>query len=84
MIFRKKYLRGMELLRKKNGKEPEQPDAENREIETIKRVRADDDIKPEKHDVLAMLISAFMIFVPVALIVLLVMCLPILLTALLS
>ena len=74
----------MELLRKKNGKEPEQPDAENREIETIKRVRADDDIKPEKRDVLAMLISAFVIFVPVALIVLLVMCLPILLTALLS
>ena len=74
----------MELLRKKNGKEPEQPDAENREIETIKTVRADDDIKPEKRDVLAMLISAFVIFVPVALIVLLVMCLPILLTALLS
>ena len=84
MIFRKKYLRGMELLRKKNSKEPEQPDAENREIETIKRVYADDDIKPEKRDVLAMLISAFVIFVPVALIVLLVMCLPILLTALLS
>lgn len=82
MIFRKKYLRGMELLRKKNGGDPEQADAQSREIETKKRITAED-VKPEKHDIAAMLISAFLIFLPVALIVLLVMCLPILLTALL-
>ena len=81
MIFQKKYQRGMELLRKKNGSEPDRPDAENREIK--KRVVADDKIELEKHDALAMLLSAFMMFVPVALIVLLALCLPILLVVLL-
>ena len=83
MIFQKKYQRGMELLRKKNGAAADQSDAENREIETKKRIYADEDVKPEKKDVLAMLISAFLIFLPVALLALLVVCLPILLTALL-
>lgn len=42
-----------------------------------------EEIQPEKHDIAAMLLSAFAIFLPVALLVLLVMCLPILLLALL-
>lgn len=40
MIFQKKYQRGMELLRKKNGSDPDQSDAENREIKReLRRMR---------------------------------------------
>ena len=74
MIFRKKYLRAMEYLRKKNGADPDTPDTEQGELETKKRVQAEE-IQPEKHDIAAMLLSAFAIFLPVALLVLLVMCL---------
>ena len=81
MIFQKKYQRGMELLRKKNGSDPDQSDAENREIK--RRAAADEKVELEKHDTLAMLLSALMTFLPVALIVLLLLCLPILLVALL-
>ena len=70
----------MELLRKKNGSDPDQSDAENREIQ--KRAAADEKVELEKHDTLAMLLSALMTFLPVALIVLLLLCLPILLVAL--
>lgn len=82
MIFRKKYLRAMEYMRKKNGTATDAPDTEQGELETKKKVQAEE-IRPEKHDVAAMLLSAFAIFLPVALLVLLVMCLPILLLALL-
>ena len=81
MIFQRKFQRGMELLRKKNGNDPEQADPEQREIETKKRV-PQEELKLERHDRLAMVLSAFMVFLPVALIVLLAMCLPLLLVAL--
>lgn len=82
MIFRKKYLRAMEYMRKKNGTAPDAPDKEQGELETKRKVQTEE-LRPEKHDVAAMLLSAFAIFLPVALLVLLVMCLPILLLALL-
>lgn len=88
MLYQKKYQRAMELLRKKNGTDREDTesvpdeDAERREIERKKRA-SQDIVEPEKHDILAMLISAFLTILPVAIVVLLVMCLPMLLVILL-
>lgn len=65
MLFRKKWNRSMEILKERSGK--------NNETEQDKIEIEENGLPVEKHDVFAMILSALIVIVPIALIVLLVM-----------